>query len=329
MPLAASLPERPPVSWRCEFCSGAGEALYEIHVGEGNGWLFRCSDCGSCQVDRPIDDSVLRDFYEHAYFGSNEPAEKELGRRLAADYLSKLKPHASMLKREGESLEIGAGYGFFARAWAESSTRTVHVIEPNEACRRELASVSSLAVIGGSFMDVEHGRYTTVFAFHVIEHLSRTSPFLEHVARLTEPGAHLALITPNARAARFQAWGTRWLWARPDQHLQFLSLEIPDRFFEERGFEVVVREELTAGSVAFPSSVLLRLEDVKARLDSRIRERSGSKLALRSARRAVRYLRDRFTPMFPSPSLLPFERWIEKVKRSGPPDEALWILRRA
>ncbi len=317
------------MTWSCEYCTGSGEPLYEVRIGEATATMLRCSDCGSCQVDEPIDEAVLHAFYEEAYFGVNEIAEKELGRRLAIDYLGKLEPHMSLFAPTGETLEIGAGYGYFARSFAASSGRTIDVVEPNQACRKELASLRSIAIVGDSFQHLDGGSYLNVFAFHVIEHISRTAPFLEHLTKLTEPGAHVALITPNARAARFQAWGTRWLWARPDQHLQFLSPDIPDRFFEERGFEVVVRQELAAGSVAFPSSVLLRLEDWKARLDSRIRDGSRSRLALSAARRGVRYLKDRFTPMFPRPNLLALERSVERVLRTGPPDEALWILRRA
>ena len=290
--------------------------------------MLRCTTCRACQVDEPIADDILLEHYADEYFGVHEEIEKELGRRLSADYLSKLRPFKHLIAADQPILEVGAGYGSFAQRLSTSVSGSIDVVEPSESCKRHLSTIASVRPVADSWSDLEaSSRYGTVFAFHVIEHLARTGPFLAAMEKVTLPGAHIFLITPNAKSRRFETWGTRWLWARPDQHLQFLSPDIPRDFFHLRGFDVAIHKELSAGAVAFPSSVLLRLEDLKAGLDRRIKERSSA-LVLRAIRRGVRYSKDRFTPMKRPVNLLGLERLVERMTGSGPADESLWILRR-
>ncbi len=92
----------------------------------------------------------------------------------------------------------------------------------------------------------------------VMEHLPRPDEAVAEAARVTRPGGHLAVLTPNARSLLGRALGRRWPEVlRAPGHLVLFSAAGLARLLGRHGYEV-----LGAHSVGKTTSTGTLLADV-------------------------------------------------------------------
>jgi 2-polyprenyl-3-methyl-5-hydroxy-6-metoxy-1,4-benzoquinol methylase len=313
----------------CEFCGGRCRPLYEITLGDEVSMLHRCQRCRACRAFPPFADDVVRRHYEREYF-RREPDELEKGRRLAADYLSKVEQAAGGRRFTGRCLEIGAGYGFFARAIASRTGARVDVVEPSVACRGFIREQPQHGDVFASVADVPADRrYDDVFCFHVMEHLQECSAFCRSVTALLADRGRLWILTPNAASRSFGITGEHWGWSGRDQHYQFLPQEYPADYWRAQGLALIESCDLVPADHHYPSHWHAWARMHAARMTDRIRRRPGLRSILPRLWRQLFARLAMLAREWPGYHGFTFERRWERFVARRPHDELLLVLEKA
>lgn len=315
----------------CEFCSGTSRPAHLVSLGSVQRALNRCTACDAVQIGMPFDESDLQRFYEQDYF-SARPWQIAKGEVLAQDYERKVQRVQGRAPWRGDALEVGAGFAFFARDFGSHTGLGVDVVEPSRSCRDFIRDRSCARQVFGSLDELGSAgaRYQEVFAFHVVEHLQRLSPFLAAIREILAPDGRLWILTPNASSRSFRRFGDGWGWAVPDQHYQFLSQTIPERYYASLGFVVVQCSDVRPARIHFPSAWKSSLDSLTAAVTRRIDATTPrAALPLRAVRRtsmrSARHLRQNTT----TANLSSVERVCAGLVRRRPFDELMLVLRRA
>lgn len=253
----------------CEFCHSECVPLYPVMCGSLVSTLHRCQGCFSCRLDPPFDEEVLQDYYQNHYF---KAADWEVNKSavLAEDYFRKVQPALSS-SIQARALEIGAGFGHFARCYSHKTSSHVDVVEPSASCRGVMQSMESVGQIFNSLKEVPGNlQYEHVFCFHVAEHLQEFCGFVSQLRQRMVQGGRLFILTPNGAASSFREFGREWGWSCPDQHYQFLSDQIPAEYFARCGFKVVLQRGVCPAVIHYPSRWLIGVHRYIVRLSSLI-----------------------------------------------------------
>jgi SAM-dependent methyltransferase len=197
----------------------------------------RCSRCATLFLaDAPAD---LGRFYPQSYYAL--PRADELD-ELARSELHKVR----LLCQEvspGRLVEIGAGFGVFARA-ARNAGFDVTAIEMDERSVEYLEDVVGVRAINSSRPEEVLATLPpsrAIVMWHSIEHLPRPWDVMEQAAENLEPGGVFAVATPNPQALQFRLLGRRWAHLDAPRHL-FL---IPAGALSRRAAELGLRSSLT------------------------------------------------------------------------------------
>ena len=112
-------------------------------------------------------------------------------------------------------------------------------------------------------------RYDVVFSAHVLEHVPDIAAFLSQCGSLLENNGKLIFLTPNARAWKFKLLKSRWAWAAPGNHLNFLSKESAIILLERNGFRLDYIQGLRPGRAHYPVMLTRCLSEWYTRIFSR------------------------------------------------------------
>jgi SAM-dependent methyltransferase len=159
----------------------------------------------------------LQRYYPASYY--NLMPEAELDR--AADRERSTVELLLRFQSPARLLEIGAGYGVFARA-AKRAGFDVTAVEMDQRCCDYLRSVVGVRAVHSDAPEEvvpELDRYETIVMWHVLEHLRAPGLLLERLAARLEPGGLLAVATPNPEALQFRILGARWAHVDAPRHL--------------------------------------------------------------------------------------------------------------
>lgn len=312
----------------CEFCQGKCEPLYPVSCGSLTSVMQQCEDCLSCRLDPPFPAEALLNYYANSYF---QAADWEVNKSaiLAEDYFSKicfyLPPSAG-----AKSLDIGGGFGHFARHYATTTKTSVDVVEPSEVCRRVMNTEEP---VGKTFVALSEiptsDVYQNVFCFHVIEHLQEFGSLLAQVHRHLLPGGRLFILSPNGASSTFREFGIEWGWTCPEQHYQFLSEQIPTAYFNGFGFQVVVQRGTCPAPIHYPSRWLAMLQRHRAHLMELMSStRNWNRFALRWWNKCCWMLSQRLRQNLSNRNFCRIERSL--AKRGGRSlDEVFFVLEKS
>ena len=192
----------------CLLCGKGGEAQPvspKVRDGEpGKPAVVRCANCGHVQLHPIPTLEEERAFYRgdmqaRSLFG---PVELEARRaKDAADterrvaWLRRLEP-----RPQGESLDVGCGYGFYVDALAREGYRASGIDWSTERHRLALSDNAGTFIDGEvteAFAARERHRFRVVTLFHVLEHVRDPLAFLERCHRLVAPGGIMLVEVPN------------------------------------------------------------------------------------------------------------------------------------
>jgi 2-polyprenyl-3-methyl-5-hydroxy-6-metoxy-1,4-benzoquinol methylase len=177
---------------------------------------LRCRDCASYFLaDVPSD---LGRYYPPEYYALPSPAELN---HLAAGESHKLKLLEQAGAVGGRLVEIGSGFGVFARA-ANTAGFAVTAIEMDGRCCEYLESIVGVRAIHSAtpaetLATLPPSR--VIALWHVIEHLPNPWQVLEAIASNLAPGGVLAVATPNPEAIQFRLLRERWAHVDAPRHL--------------------------------------------------------------------------------------------------------------
>lgn len=312
----------------CEFCGTSGVPKYAVSLGQAISTIYRCPNCHAWQVSPKFPESALLSFYERSYFQEQE-WEIDKAHNLAADYVRKLEVWSKSGQIRGPALEVGAGYGFFAAAAAKRWDIEVDIVEPSDTCRRFCRQRGFGRGIHEALSSIPDGqKYSTIFCFHIVEHLQEFGPFLGRLSNYLNPDGEVWILTPNADSWSFRRLGANWIWACSDQHYEFLSSSIPGSFYAKQGFHMQFARDLQPASVHFPSAWLASLLHCVKICEALAQKGYLFVLAARIARRMLWELAKCLAPNRKHCILCALEKKWALLANRRPHDELLLLLKK-
>ncbi len=224
---------------RCPLCDGATVEAFSVGdrnrgIGDERFGYRRCLSCRSYYLAEPPVD--LGRYYPDDYY--QPPAANELDRYASAETpkLALLRPFAS----GGRLLDVGAGFGLFARA-ASNEGYDVTAIEMDARCCEYLERVVGVKVVRSdapeeALEELAPARVVTLW--HVLEHLPRPWDLLAAAAERLEPGGVLVIATPNPDSLQFRLLGARWAHVDAPRHLFLIPFAALSDRARELGLEL-------------------------------------------------------------------------------------------
>lgn len=228
---------RPDGTVPCRLCGAP--AVTAFHVTDRNRGIddkrFEYRRCATCHTyflqDVPED---LGRYYPDDYFSFPGLAELDaFGRTAIERYkLETVQRYA----RSGRLVEIGPGFGVFARQAAVAGF-DVAGLELDARCCAQLRDVVGVQAVQTGTPEealADQPPSDVIALWHALEHLPDPDALLAAAAANLRPGGILVAAVPNPQAFQFRVLGRRWPHVDAPRHL-FL---IPARTIAERGAAV-------------------------------------------------------------------------------------------
>lgn len=228
------------ISLRCVSC---GTDKF-VKWGEKDGYeLLRCNSCLFVFV-HPTP-TGLSDIYNKNYFHPSEgeaiaytnyEEDKASIRHAFQSYLE----HFSLLThgKKGNILDVGCATGYFLDMARDEGWKTygMELSEYAGALARERGHEVS---VGGLFELKTGERMDVVTMWDVLEHVDSPRMFLESVKEYMNPGAYVAINTPNIGSVWARVMGKKWHAILPPEHINYFNEENLKLLLEQIGFEIV------------------------------------------------------------------------------------------
>lgn len=189
------------VKFNCPACGNQSKKLEFIKAGLK---YCRCIKCKTLYVNPRPSTELLKKFYSNSK-GYEEwsktvfpNSEKYRKKTIVADRIQIIKKNLNKKNKHRLALEIGPGFGTFAKALKDSKLfKNVTVIELNKPLIKECKR-KKLEVIDKPIEEVEFKRkFDLISSFEVIEHLYSPKNFLKSVYKNLKKGGLLMLSCPN------------------------------------------------------------------------------------------------------------------------------------
>jgi 2-polyprenyl-3-methyl-5-hydroxy-6-metoxy-1,4-benzoquinol methylase len=231
----------------CNLCHAPTREARRLFALNPEQTLCRCTHCGLVFNDRFRTD--LDVVYSESYFDGAQKAEaggyydyRGLEAALNRDYRFArefILRNVAGGQRPLRLLEVGCGYGFFLKQFADNPGVEATGIEVSlpavEHARQYVPTV-----IHGSVEEMAVAeQFDCAAAFEVIEHLFDPRAFLAKVAQLLRPGGHFLLTTPDIGNWWFAVLGRRWPAIHAASHNHYFRRTTLSAMAEAAGFKVV------------------------------------------------------------------------------------------
>lgn len=166
-------------------------------------------------------DSYGREFFDPKRYGGRF-TQYWWARRFYAGLISRY------ARPGGRVLEVGCGLGHVL-ARLEQSYETYGIDVSSFAIERakENAPQTDLRVATAEELASLPGPFDAIAAFHVVEHLEEPGRVIEACFRMTAPGGHLIIATPNTKAPLAERKGPAWYANTDPTHI---SLKPPEEW---------------------------------------------------------------------------------------------------
>lgn len=148
--------------------------------------------------------------------------------------------HLARLRPRGDLLDVGCGPGFLLNVARDHGWRTVG-LDLNPWAASYAREQFGLDVRTSTIQDARlpDAAFDAVTLMDLIEHTDDPEGLVAEVARVTRPGAALAIITPDAGSPVSRALGARWPeLQRAPEHLVLFSARGLGALLERHGFRV-------------------------------------------------------------------------------------------
>jgi SAM-dependent methyltransferase len=222
---------------KCAIC-GSAQPATPLYSG-----ILRCPACGYVYADMRLTDEELFALYNEQFFTGAEFSDYAADEKFfRKNFWLRFRELREFLDpaRHSSLLEIGSAYGFFLDAVRDQFT-SVQGIDITEAGVNYARDRFKLDVVKADFLAQDFGRqkFDVVCMWDTIEHLRAPHLYVEKIARLTEPGALLAVTTADIESFNSRLRGKSWRMIHPPTHLHYFSAATLTRLFDRYDFEVI------------------------------------------------------------------------------------------
>lgn len=208
---------------------------------DGEFTYVRCTGCGTVRQEPMLDHESLMQAYStyHEVLPENESAVRRAMERIAqreADFLARTADTSKPV------VDVGCGAGLFLRRLGRAGWQGERRgVEPEGNVARTTSERLGLTVDKGTAedFDLAPGSVGTAVMRHVIEHLRDPAVVLDRLHAAIEPGGHLYLGTPDARALAARVFGRYWHGWDPPRHLHIFTANALRQLVRDHGFEPV------------------------------------------------------------------------------------------
>lgn len=210
---------------RCPLCGGPSVPAFRIEdrnrgIGSDRFVYARCRGCGTVfNTDVPAD---LAAFYGTGYY--QWPEEGQLDLQAAAEL-----PRVEMIRSfapSGRLIEVGAGFGLFARAAKVAGFEVTAIEMDAPSCGYLESTVGVTAVCSNdpaqALADLPQA--DVVAMWHSLEHFADPWAVTAAVASSLTVGGVFALAMPNPQSIQFRILGGRWAHVDAPRHLFLIPL---------------------------------------------------------------------------------------------------------
>ncbi len=216
----------------CRVCGG----VQAKPLVQKDGYDFaECDACGFVFLDPMPDQTTLNEIYEDqaVIAGGDFPKARSRMQRAYGRAVW-LWPYTFRKK----VLDIGCGGGFIVGAMAALGAEG-HGFDVDEtAIAYARQRFPKCRFMTSSFQDFQsHGdQYDFVYSSEVIEHVAELSTFMELLHRVTRPGGHVYITTPDLGSPRRPDDLLDWDVFSPPIHVQFFDENMLTSLFGKHGF---------------------------------------------------------------------------------------------
>jgi SAM-dependent methyltransferase len=233
----------------CPACGG--DAFRSFDLGSGS-LLRRCVRCDTISAHTYVDPAEV--YVEGYMFGEAGPFGIDAQDPIFQRYLARVADRRMALieratgVRAGSILDVGAGGGELL-AGARARGWRVCGAEPERAAAG-LAQSRGIDVRAAMLEDAgfPERSFDVVSAFHVLEHVPHSVPFLRSLARWARPGGFVTVEVPNWRTVQRRRLRERWSALRPGEHLVHFTPRTLRRTFTTAGIvPIAVRSPTYVG----------------------------------------------------------------------------------
>ena len=215
----------------CPVCDG-GAAPYAAKDGYD---FVRCAECGFVYLERMPGDAELAALYNADAGAASYRAKWRSRTRRAHMKLPRFYRYA----RGKAALDLGCGGGIVVAALGRIAERAVGLDIDKAAVAFARTRFPRHEFIAADYRaaDVADGAFDFVHASEIIEHLNDLEAFMGFLARITRPGGHVYVTTPDIGHPKVPADVRDWDLFSPPRHVQFFDRTTLARLFARHGFE--------------------------------------------------------------------------------------------
>lgn len=202
---------------------------------EKDGYDFaRCRRCRFVFLDPMPDDRQLADLYNEEGGPDTYFAKRRSRTRRAHFKLLRFFPHAFAK----DVLDLGCGGGIMVSALGRIARRAVGIDISDSAIAFARAAFPRHEFVCVDFReaDLAPDSFDFVHASEIIEHVNDLAGFMALLARVTRPGGHVYITTPDIGHGAVPADLHQWDMFSPPRHLQFFDQDTLTEVFARSGF---------------------------------------------------------------------------------------------
>ncbi len=205
-------------------------------------WLYRCPNCYFAQTD--LAKNYLRfvkDHYSKGYFLGDPTrsayANYELDKPVIVQNMKKFLGRILQKKKSGKLLDVGCAYGYFVELALQAGFDAYGFDPSTYAVSQARKLVGKNRIQEGAISEVRYkeNSYDVITLFDVFEHLQDPVADLKKLRKLLKPDGIIVIATGNAQSLAAKAFGRRWTFYIPPQHLSFFTKPNLQTFLSQVG----------------------------------------------------------------------------------------------
>ena len=224
----------------CPLCSATEADTVSVTTREGQGIVRKCRSCRHVYLDPGEAVLDLEAFYADFYRQDlqRRPHIQNLDVYLAklnADSERRFRTCRPYLSSDQTCLEVGAGYGLFAKA-IRPFAKQVTVVDPSETTQTNAEQFGLLYVEDLALLKC---RFDHIFAFHTLEHFIDPVAALDRLRLLLNDHGLLFIEVPNVNDLLVAASTKYQKFYYQLAHLHYFSSHTLERCFRKSAFDIV------------------------------------------------------------------------------------------